>query len=82
MEKKRFRTLVKWEGRNDYIKGRISGMMFVICDGVDEDSKHYGMQRTELGSILTTKCTDEQYQEFIKFVEASYPGLCIFNYEG
>ena len=80
MEKKIFKTLVKDNhvkfGRNSYIRGRISGIQYVVCD---KDT--YANKSIDGGIIQTCKCTPEQYEQFTEIVDKMYPGLCIFNYE-
>lgn len=78
MNTKKFRTLVG-RGANSYIKGRISGMMEIICG--DPGRVPYAIMPTKYGDVLTTRCTIEQYAEFMIVVEKHYPNVCIFNYE-
>jgi hypothetical protein len=87
MEKKIFDTLVKKDhmfGNNNYVIGRIHGMMEVICDG-NED----GFNKPELclwhipgvGDVMTTYCEPGKYESFKNLVEKHYPNLCEFNYD-
>lgn len=81
MEGNLYRTLLKNEskfGANDYVRGRISGIMAVICG--EEPKRGYAHFGCEDGIVLTTKCTALQYQKFSDLVEDIYPGLCEFNY--
>lgn len=80
MDKKIFKTLVKDNhkfGRNAYIRGKISGIQFMVCD----INKTYANEGIEGGILYTCECTPEQYEKFTKIIEEHYPGLCIFNYE-
>lgn len=80
MDKKIFKTLIKKDhklGEREYVYGRVSGFQSVICDeGVDTS---YVNKMTDKGTILTTECTEEQYEKFRIKVEESYPGLCEFD---
>lgn len=80
----KFKTLVKngkngapkqWAD-NDYVLGRISGFMNVLCDG----DKHSHKVIKSKGTILTAECEPEAYEKFVTMVEDHYPGLCEFNY--
>lgn len=81
MEKRLYKTLVKANqklGNSEYVRGRISGIEFVICEGVVDAS--YATRVDEKGHILTTKCTADQYERFRMLVAEMYPGLCEFDY--
>ena len=85
MEKGTFRTLIKAEYEkfyNDYILGRISGMMCALCDHTTEYEKKccYAITQDKEGWILKIDCYPEDYAKFECFVEGYYPGLCVFNY--
>lgn len=78
-----FRTLIRREadkgfGENDYVLGYIVGVKSVLCD----NGQSYATVGINRGKILTTYCTDEQYQNFVEFIENRYPGLCVFYYVG
>ena len=82
MEEKKFRTLIKNDsklGEKEYVRGRISGIQEVICNR-NNDKNGLANVKTEKGFVITTICTDLQYDAFEKFVESRYPGLCEFNY--
>ena len=82
-----FKTLVREDhkfGKNDFVLGRISGYMEVICDGrrngIDEPGVDALWYVREVGHRFTTLCEPEQYEQFANLVEKHYPGLCIFDY--
>ena len=81
MEKKLFRTLIKGNtllGAKEYVRGKISGYQDIICDRDEERS--FANIMAEKGVILTTKCTELQYDAFRQMVEKHYPGVCEFDY--
>lgn len=81
MEKKLFRTLIKNNtvlGEKSYVQGKISGYQDIICDRDEETT--FANIGSEKGTILTTKCTELQYDAFKKMVEKHYPGVCEFDY--
>lgn len=82
-----FKTLVREDhkfGMNDYVLGRVSGILEVICDGkrngIDEPGVDAMWEIPGVGSTFTTLCEPEQYEQFANLIEKHYPGLCIFNY--
>lgn len=81
MEKKTFKTLIKGDHKhsnNDYIKGRISGIQFVMCGG-EETYPH--IRNNDGAHILTHACTEKEYKAFADRIEWLYPGLCIFDWK-
>ena len=83
MGQRKFHTLIKVDhkfGQNPYVRGRISGIMQVLCNG--EPLKGFAQLEYPDGThVFTTLCTEENYMVFKNFVELSYPGLCEFDYE-
>lgn len=80
MEKKICKTLVKDNhkyGRNAYVRGRISGIQLIVCEGY----KTHSNRGIEGGILHICECLPEQYERFSEIVDRIYPGLCIFNYE-
>lgn len=81
--KRIFGTLVKEDhklGKNEYIHGRISGILKVLCT---KDGVEFGMRElSNVGLILTTECTKSNYYKFMEVIEDLYPGLCEFDYKG
>lgn len=78
--KMRFETLMKEDhkfGDNQYVLGRISGMLYAICN---DDYLCWGHCKNNAGYILITECTPERYEIFKEKVEEQYPDLCIFDY--
>ena len=84
MEKKIFDTLVKKNhklGGNEYVTGRIHGMMEAICrneDGFDEPVPCL-WHIPGVGDVMTTYCEPEKYESFKNLVEKNYPDLCEFD---
>lgn len=79
---------------NKYVRGRIFGIAEIICELyggkesiIDRDGKTR-TRRALYGSFITNKeetvrylqmkCTTEQYERFVAYVEEQYPGLCEF----
>lgn len=64
---------------NDYIRGRISGISYVICER--PNGVTYPVMRSTKTNmeIFRVKCTPEQYGQFKKMIEEFYPGLCKFD---
>lgn len=84
MEKKIFNTLLRKQhmfGYNKYVKGRISGISFVICGGMDSEDIPCANTLDDNGFVLRRLCTPKQYEEFTKIVEELYPELCEFDYQ-
>lgn len=82
-EVRKFRTLVKEDkipGCKDYVKGRIAGIQYVMCDMANTVS--HAVMETDAGFILTTKCSEEEYFEFAKVIEGTYTDMCEFDYRG
>lgn len=80
MEKGTFRTLIKAGDKkyyNDYVLGRISGMMCALCN---HTKRCYEIRQNKEGWILKVDCYPEDYAKFECFVKGCYPGLCVFNY--
>ena len=85
MFKKRFKTVIDGNhkfGSSEYIRGRIAGIMYAMCDGQIDMS--FGVAHNdELNTwTLITECTKSQYDAFSEVIEEQYPGLCVFNYVG
>ena len=73
-------TLIKRNhkfGENAYVRGRISGIKLVVCDGSDK----FANCEIDEGILIKSECTPEQYDEFMNIVEKHYPGLCEFDYK-
>ena len=78
----KFRTFIKKDhklGGRDYIVGRISGIMYCMCQ--DKNDISYGIAKDDSVVKLIVKCTKEQYDAFSEVIEDMYPGLCVFNAE-
>lgn len=85
MFKKQFKTAIDGKhkfGSNEYVLGRINGIMYVMCGG--EMNMSFGMKHNNKLDIwvLTAECTERQYSAFADCIEEQYPGLCIFDYAG
>lgn len=80
--RKVFLTCIKKDhklGEKEYVRGRISAAASIICHGHLGNTVGY-MEGTAEGMTFKVICTPELYSAFAKQVEATYPGLCIFNY--
>ena len=83
MTKRRIKTLVKYDhalGKNEYVFGRISGVMAVMCKDDPVNGLEFVRERCDIGDILTTDTTDEKYEAFTNVIKNWYAGLCIFDY--
>lgn len=83
MEKRIFKTLILKKGRlgkNKYVHGRISGMSVALCGGVECD-KRFALMENRKVLMVTSECTQKQYDKFKELVEKVYPGICIFDYK-
>ena len=88
MEKRLYVIEIK-EGVNDYVQGRISGMISAICP----DSQPYthrcsyetsdGLFKTKkLASIqMRVDATEDEFLKLRKIIEGFYPNLCAFYKE-
>lgn len=84
MEKRIFRTLIIKKdrlGKNVYVHGRISGMNVALCGGVKND-KRFALMENRKVLVITSECTQKQYDTFSELVEKLYPGICVFDYKG
>lgn len=83
METRLFKTLVKREnnlGCNEYVLGRITGIMLIMCDRREDKLKNgYAMEFDDRGITVYVNCTEGDYFEFAAVVDELYPGLCVFD---
>lgn len=64
-------------GDNDYVRGRISGMIHCMCTAFNEDGKRgYASRKFAAGRVITTLATVEEYVQLKVKLEQLYPGLC------
>jgi hypothetical protein len=83
---KTFRTLVKNYVKCDlrdtyeYALGTVNGILLTMCE-LPNGLKGDQPQVTESGTVLTTHCPEEAYDDFKTIVQWLYPGLCEFDYE-
>ena len=87
MKQKSFKTFVKYNTQtrcNDYILGRISGLMMglIMCIDKKERVRTYGIRVIEGGKLMEHDCSEEAYKIFTETVEREYPDICIFNFQG
>ena len=83
MELKRFKTVIDNKhklGGSPYVLGRINGIMFAMCNGLDGAVFEIDHDDDIDIEILTAECTKRQYDAFSEVIESLYPGLCVFNY--
>lgn len=88
MEKKVYATIVKGDIKNQYILGRISAAMQVICE--DDLTERKGYAHSSLvtidntygeivvGWIFRVETTKDRYDRFLEVVRAWYPN---WNFE-
>lgn len=62
-----------------YIRGRISGIAYVVCKHYEDENK--GIAGWSINKKSNTwkfriDCTKEQYETFMQMVNKLYPGLC------
>lgn len=80
MEERMFWTLINVNhrfGSSEYIIGRISGMLYAICN---DDDMYIGNMWLKDGIVLRSVTTQRKYKKFTRIVEKQYPGLCTFDY--
>lgn len=83
MEERIFKTLIRKDhklGENEYVEGRISGIMFCLCADLAKN-KGYVNKVTDKGIILSVMTTPDKYKKFCGVVKELYPYLCEFNYK-
>lgn len=80
---KTFSTLVKRQyalpSSYEYALGMVNGILLTMCElpfGLEGDHA----QVNEYGTVLTTRCVREAYEDFKAIVEWLYPDLCEFYY--
>lgn len=83
MDKMLFTTRIRGEHKLahlDYVRGRISGMMCILCK--ENLNSGFAIIGNDAGDyLLKTECYLEDYSVFAITVEAAYPGLCDFYYK-
>lgn len=85
MFKRRFKTAIDGKhkfGSNEYVRGRINGIMYAMCGGKVNQSFGWLHNRELDIWVLTVECTKKQYDAFVDCIEEQYPGLCVFDYAG
>ena len=84
MEKQIFVTKLNGDHKlnKDYVRGRISGIAFVICEQKERNASFaWARSNKDYTYKFTVQCTIDQYVEFIDLIESLYPGLCIPDYK-
>lgn len=76
MEKKLFKTLISNE-KNDYVIGKISGILYALCSCNPKEV--YAMGVFDTGYLHYVECTEKQYSKAKKVIEDLYPGVCTFD---
>lgn len=85
MDKKVFVTIFKSKDEhvlsNDYTRGRITGIAYIMCDEYKSDKPLYAsFYHTVSGRrSFAVECSEAKYAAFAEIIEKIYPGLCIFN---
>lgn len=64
------------EKLNDYKKGRISGMIYVLS-GKPYKAFAWARKKDDTHYYAVTKCTEEQFKEIVDTIEDVYPGVII-----
>ena len=65
---------------NEYIHGRISGIMYALSGTpIWKERKTYAIARTEEKVIFRVKTTKLRYLLMRKHIESLYPGICGFD---
>ena len=80
-EKIEIKTLVKGENklsRNNYVRGYIAGVAEAFCG----DIIFRYPENEELGYIIVTNSTYNEYLTFANIIDLKFKDLCEFNYEG
>ena len=82
MDKRSFWTTIKGDanvfGRNDYVRGVIMGIQYVVCGKDSVTAPLLGDKAT--GDVhFRVKCSEKLYNLFAKIVEEKYPCLCEFD---
>lgn len=74
MEKKIFRTILggKFIDR-EFVIGRISGVMEVICHDDPKQINSFCIRQRADHIVLTTETTQDKYDKFLEIVKAWYP---------
>lgn len=91
MEKRIYKTKVDMEKANNYILGRITGIMQMVCEEDPLDPHMFSMMEAKRtyddGSskvvtvFLTTETTEERYNQFKKIVESGYGHIGIVEFD-
>ena len=82
MGKKVFTTYIKPNHElsgNDYVRGRIRGIMNGICERYDIEGIYGNAKDSNGGFTFHVKCTAWRYRKFMKIINTTYPGLCRFD---
>ena len=76
MEKKTYRLIIDGVATNDYIRGRISGMIDVLT-GQPEIGYGWCMARGDVHWMTAFSANDEEYKSVIECVEKYYPNAIL-----
>ena len=80
MKERMYKILVK-DCDNDYVLGRINGMIRALSDTGTDDSYEYSIQGFNYSPalhIIRFKATYWNYRKVRKALERHYPDLCVF----
>lgn len=64
-------------GQNKYARGRIHGMMTMVCETYGSVS--FPNEQYQAGVIMQNYCTIEEYAKLRERLNRDYPGLCKIN---
>ena len=61
---------------NDYMRGRISGMIYILTRKPDRGFP-WRSRETDNHWITTTLCSEETFKEIVETIEHAYPGAIV-----
>lgn len=87
--KKYFATLIRKnheKGGKAFVVGKIMGIEYMTCKAFNLMNESYEeithvLRNDDLGDVVLSQCTADQYMMFAEVVDHLYPGLCIFNFD-
>lgn len=80
--KRRYRTVVL-DARNEYILGRIAGVLNAITENYNDKTGyaicHMQSEQYPDAKIITVETTDRKYRKASRIIETLYPKHCEFD---
>ena len=71
-----YEIVIDAEKVNDYIRGRINGMIYILTRKPDM-SFGWSSKRAHNRWLTKTQCSEETFNEIIKTIEHVYPGVIV-----